>query len=70
MHKVASLAVKMTIFSRYKFGKSTVTHYCISTTNSGKMQVPHADMIATILFFKEDLAKERSGSKKKHRKQK
>ena len=58
MHKVASLAVKMIIFARYKFGKNTVTHYCVSIINSGKMQVPHADMITTVLFFKEDLAKE------------
>ena len=46
-----------------------VTHYYVSTINSGKMQVPHADMITTVLVFKEDLAKERSGSKRKHRKQ-
>ena len=57
MHKVVSVAAEMIIFARYKFGKSTVTHYCVNTINCGKMQVPHEDMITTVLFFKEDLAK-------------
>ena len=56
-------------FCQVQVGKSMVTHYCVSTINSCKMQVPHADMITTVLFFKDDLAKERSGSKRKHRKQ-